>query len=183
MEDDYLKCTTGLGATEIETLVRRYWHDVWQYAFFLTRREHLAEDIAQDTFVRAFRTIGSFRGECAIKTWLFKIARNTATNYQKSAFLNKVSLIGFLKDRQSVHSAETNYFKGVLTDEIWTAVLGLPQRYREILTLHAHYGLTHAELSELLGISVGTVKSRLHRARTKLKKRMLEGEEHVETHV
>lgn len=183
MEDEYLKNITSLGATEVEILVKHYWHDVWQYAFFLTRREHLAEDIAQDTFISALRFIGSFRGDSSVKTWLFKIARNTAINYQKSAFLKKVTLIGFLKNEQSIHSAEDHYFKGVLTDQIWGAVLDLPQRYREILILHAHYGLTHSELSELLSISNGTVKSRLHRARNKLKRTMLGVDEHVETHV
>lgn len=180
MEENYLNSATSLGAPEIEELVHRYWHEIWQYAFFLTRQEQLAEDIAQDTFVQAFRSISSFRGESSVKTWLFKIARNTAFNYRKSAFFRKVTLFGLLKDKTTYFSAETHYFNNILTDEIWEAVLALPKRYREIIILHAHYGLNHAELVALLGISAGTVKSRLHRARVKLKQMMEEVGRNVE---
>ncbi|MCA0757173.1 RNA polymerase sigma factor [Paenibacillus sp. N4] len=181
MEENYLNTAISLGAPEIEELVHRYWHEIWQYAFFLTRHEQLAEDIAQDTFVQAFRSISSFRGECSVKTWLFKIARNTAFNYRKSAFFRKVTLFGLLKDKTASFSAEAHYFNNMLTDEIWEAVLALPKRYREIIILHAHYGLTHAELVDLLGISAGTIKSRLHRARAMLKQMMEEAETNVET--
>ncbi|QYR21849.1 sigma-70 family RNA polymerase sigma factor [Paenibacillus sp. sptzw28] len=137
MEEEYLKSILKVDPPEIETLVRRYWHDDWQYAFFLTRQEHLAEDIAQNTFIRAFRALSSFRGQSAVKTWLFKIARNTAFNYKRSAFLKKVILIEFFSDTRTVSSAEADYFSGAMTDEVWAAVLGLPQHYREILILHA----------------------------------------------
>lgn len=80
VENDYLKHITRLDRPEMDRLARQYWHDVWQYAYFLTRREHVAEDIAQETFIRAFRSIDAFRGQCTIKSWLFKIARNTAFN-------------------------------------------------------------------------------------------------------
>jgi RNA polymerase sigma-70 factor (ECF subfamily) len=176
MEEEYLKSILKVDPPEIETLVRRYWHDVWQYAFFLTRQEHLAEDIAQDTFIQAFRAVGSFRGQSTVKTWLLKIARNIAFNYKKSAFLKKVILIGFFTESRSVSSAEADYFSGAITDELWTAVLTLPRHYREILILHAHYGLTHMELTDVLGITEGTVKSRLHRARARLAKELKEVE-------
>jgi RNA polymerase sigma-70 factor (ECF subfamily) len=174
VEEEYLKNIVSLDSSHIETLVRRYWHDVWQYAFFLTRREHLADDITQDTFIRAFRAIETFRGQCPVKNWLLKIARNTAFNYKKSAFIKKVALIGFIADTRSIPSAESEFFSDALTDRLWETVLGLPQKYREILILHGHYGLTHAELGDLLGITEGTVKSGLSRARSKLLKKLKE---------
>jgi RNA polymerase sigma-70 factor (ECF subfamily) len=183
MNEDYLVNISKLDSPEIETLVRQYWHDIWQYAFFLTRKEHLAEDIAQDTFIRAFHAIGSFRGQCTLKTWLFKIARNTAFNYKKSAFLKKVALIGFFTDTQTSPSAEAEYFIEDTMGEMWKAVLKLPQIYREIIILKAHYGLSHSELAELLNITEGTVKSRLHRARAKLEKNMQEVEGHAQTDI
>lgn len=174
MEDDYLKHISQLNSLGIEELVRRYWHDVWQYAYFLTRREHLAEDIAQDTFIRAFRAIDSFRGQSSVKSWLFRIARNTAFNYSKSAFLRKVTLVGLFQDNRRAPSAETEYLNASLTDEIWSVVLRLPRSHREIIILHAHYELSYKELADLLRISEGTVKSRLYRARAKLAKQMKE---------
>ncbi|MCL6460139.1 MAG: RNA polymerase sigma factor [Gorillibacterium sp.] len=183
MENEYLKSITKLDSPEIETLVKQYWHDVWQYAFFLTRQEHMADDIAQDTFIRAFRSIASFRGQCEVKTWLFKIARNTAYNYKKSAFLKKVTLRGLLFETKAAPSAETEYFNRSMTNDLWSAVLRLPPKDREILILHAHYELSHMELTELLGIAEGTVKSRIHRARARLAREMKEEDGHAETDI
>ncbi|MBO7742731.1 RNA polymerase sigma factor [Paenibacillus sp. MWE-103] len=178
MEDDYLRHVTRLNPPEIDALVRHYWHDVWQYAYFLVRNEHLAEDIAQETFIRAFRAIEAFRGQCPVKSWLFKIARNTAFNFRKSAFLCRVVLAGQPPDTRRAPSAEAEYWDGRRTDDVWAAVLDLPRAHREMLILHAHYGLTYADLAEVLGVGEGTVKSRLHRARAKLAKRMKEAIAH-----
>ncbi|WP_164545394.1 RNA polymerase sigma factor [Paenibacillus albus] len=174
MEDDYLKHITRLDELEMDRLVRRYWHDVWQYAYFLTRREHVAEDIAQETFIRAFRAIDAFRGQCSVKSWLFTIARNTAFNYSKSAFLRKVTLAGLFQDTKRSSSAESDYMSASFTDDIWSFVLELPRSDREIIILYAHYELSYKELAEVLRIAEGTVKSRLARARAKLAKRMKE---------
>lgn len=180
MDEEYLKNVLQIDSPEIETLVRKYWHDIWQYAFFLTRKEHMADDIAQETFINAFRSITSFRGQSTVKTWLLKITRNTAYNYKKSVFLRKVTLIGFFTDTRPMPSAESEYFAKAFSDELWKAVLKLPQVSREILILSAQYGLQQAELSELLGIAEGTVKSRLHRARKRLVKSMKEVDGYVE---
>ncbi len=176
MNDDDYKLAERLQPLEIEELVRRYWHDVWQYAYFLTRQHHLAEDVAQETFVKAIRSIDSFRGQCPIKNWLLKIARNTALNAIRSMFLRKVSLVGLFVNNQttSVPSAEATFWDANLTDEIWETVLQLPREQREILVLYAHYMWSYREISDLLEVGEGTVKSRLHRARAKLAKRMKE---------
>ncbi|WP_274648881.1 RNA polymerase sigma factor [Paenibacillus humicola] len=181
MEDDYLKTISRLDGPEIDALVRRYWHDVWQYAFFLTRHETMAEDIAQDTFIRAFRAIDSFRGQCPVKSWLFTIARNTAFNYRRSAFFRKVTLAGLFSDTRTSPPAETEYLQARFTDDIWSVVLRMPRSHREIIVLHAHYGLSYKELADVLGITEGTVKSRLYRARANLAKRMKEEDLHGET--
>ncbi|WP_219837283.1 RNA polymerase sigma factor [Paenibacillus sp. R14(2021)] len=178
MGEDYLHDITKLEPPEVDALVRRYWHDVWQYAYFLTRREHLAEDIAQDTFIQAIRRMDTFRGQSSIKSWLFKIARNTAFNYKKSAFLRKVTLVGLFMDTRRSPSAESDYMSTSLTDEIWAAVLRLPRNHREMIILHAHYEMSYNELADLLAISEGTVKSRLYRARAKLAKLLKEADLH-----
>jgi RNA polymerase sigma-70 factor (ECF subfamily) len=88
--------------------------------------------------------------------------------------------IRFLAETRPMPSAESEYFTKAFSDELWNSVLKLPQSSREILILSAQYGLQQAELSELLGIPEGTVKSRLHRARKKLVKRMREEEKYAE---
>jgi len=176
VEEDYLINASQLDSAETELLIQRYWHDVWQYAFFLTRREHLADDIAQDTFIQAIRAINHFRGHSKLRTWLLTIARNTSYNYMKSAFLKKVVLIGFWKDTRNAASAEAAYFSAAAVEDIWKTVLELPRIYREVLILDVHYGLSHAEIADLLGIRTGTVKSRLNRARIKLGNQIKEDE-------
>jgi RNA polymerase sigma-70 factor (ECF subfamily) len=89
-------------------------------------------------------------------------------------------LIGFFTETRPMPSAESEYFAKAFSDELWKAVLKLPQVSREILILSAQYGLQQAELSELLGIAEGTVKSRLHRARHRLVKSMKEVDGYVE---
>lgn len=175
LRDDDLKHKSRLAPDEIGALVDMYWHDVWQYALFLTRRESVAEDIAQDTFLRALRGIDSYRGEGPVKHWLFRIARNTALNYRKSSFWRKVVLVGLLPTGSSV-SAEREYWRGELVNEVWAAVWNLPVKYREPLVLYAHYEWSYSELAELLDVSQGTVKSRLYRGRELLRKRLKEGE-------
>lgn len=176
IEDRDLKYRSGLDAGELTGLIAKYWHDVWQYALFLTRREHMAEDIAQDTFVQAIRAIDSYRGDGPVKNWLFRIARNTAFNYRKSAFWRKVTLVGLIPDGQRAASAESEYWRSEFANEVWTAVWDLPRKYREPIILFAHYEWSYGEIARLLGIAEGTVKSRLSRGRAMLAGRM-KGEE------
>ncbi|QHT64130.1 sigma-70 family RNA polymerase sigma factor [Paenibacillus lycopersici] len=78
-------------------------------------------------------------------------------------------------------SAEAAYWSAGAENDIWSAVLRLPRIFREIIILHAHEELSYKELADVLGITEGTVKSRLHRARTKLAKLMKEAGSDVET--
>ncbi|MDG0809597.1 RNA polymerase sigma factor [Cohnella rhizosphaerae] len=176
LEDHDLKYCVGLAADEMADLIAKHWHDVWQYALFLTRREHLAEDVAQDTFVRAMRAIDGYRGDGPFKNWLFRIARNTAFNYRKSAFWRRVTLVGLIPNARGTASAECEYWRKELVNEVWAGVWNLPSKYREPIVLYAHYEWSYGEIAELLGVAEGTVKSRLFRGRAMLAERM-KGEE------
>ncbi len=129
----------------------------------------MADDITQETFIRAFRSLYSFRGESSIKTWLLKIARNRTINYKRSAFFRKIVLMeDHLNHNLSVPSAESIYFDHQFVDRIWELVLRLPMKLREVILLNAHYQMTIMDIASILGLPEGTVKSRLHRARLKL---------------
>jgi RNA polymerase sigma-70 factor (ECF subfamily) len=96
--DDYLIHINRLEPPEIEVLIVKYWEDIWNYAFVLTNKHDVADDITQDTFINAFLSIDGFRGQSTVKTWLLKICRNKVINYKKSAFFRKmipVSLVHF----------------------------------------------------------------------------------------
>ncbi|REK72054.1 RNA polymerase sigma factor [Paenibacillus paeoniae] len=141
--------------------------EVWNYAYFLTKHQDWADDITQDVFLRIYRSPNTFRGESSVRTWLFAITRNCVFNYRRSAFLRKVTLMGRVKHSGEAPSAESEALANQYIDEIWESVMALPAKYREVLILDARYELSLKEIADITGLSIGTVKSRLSRARRK----------------
>jgi len=176
LQFDYLKHVTGGldRAAVLDELMRAYGKDVWNFAFFLTRKRELADDIAQDVFVKVYEHLYDFRGHSSIKTWLLAITRNKALDTLRSAWLRKVTLLPMRLERDTQQSAEHEWMNKHETEQVWTSVLELPRKLREALLLYAHYGLSMKEIAELLKVSEGTVKSRLHRARTAVNRKWAE---------
>lgn len=160
----------------VEALMLRYGQDVWNYAYVLSRRSDVADDITQDVFLRAYRSLTRFEGRSSVKTWLLTITRNTARSYKTTAFMRRVLLKEAIEHRGSGRSAEAESLDRLRTDEIWAIVLGLSPKYREVLVLEARFELDMKEMAALLGIPEGTVKSRLHRARAKVEAKLREEE-------
>lgn len=175
---DYLKHLSkhddaGLILTD---LMRTYGKNVWDYAYILTKHKEAADDLMQEVFLSAFQQMHNFRGESSVKTWLLRITRNKSLNHLKSAFIRRVTLVERIFPRATIRSAEQEIFAQMQVTEIWTIVLKLPIKYREIILLEAHYGCTDHEMSVLLDVPVGTIKSRLHRARAKVEQALKEAE-------
>jgi RNA polymerase sigma-70 factor (ECF subfamily) len=152
----------------LRDLMETYGNDVWNYAFSISRNMDLADDISQDTFLKVYRNLTTFRGEASVKTWLLTITRNTAYDYLRKAFWRKVTLVGFVGNAGTCESAEYEAMENLYASDIWKKVMSLPPKYREILILHAHHQLKTKEMAAILNISEGTVKSRLHHARLKV---------------
>ncbi len=178
MEHGYLKFINHSDDKEsiFRDIMLTYGQDVWSYAYFLTRRYDAADDITQDVFLKVYEKLFTFRGESSFKTWLLSITRNKSINYLKSAFIRKVTLMEYVIRKGSNRSAENEFIDKQFTEDIWKYVLGLPYKLREVLILEAHYHLSFKEITALLSISEGTVKSRLFRARAKIND-LLRGEE------
>ncbi|CAM4325202.1 RNA polymerase sigma factor [Paenibacillus tarimensis] len=168
MEHSYYSYLTELDPESFRNLMNEYGQDVWNLAFVLTRRHELADDITQDVFLNVYQNITSFRGQSSMKTWLLSITRNRSINVLRTAFMRKVTLMDIVAPKTSVPSAEHSALEHTLSEEIWAAVLKLPLKLREVLILHAKYELSTKEISELLKLPEGTVKSRLSRARVKM---------------
>jgi RNA polymerase sigma-70 factor (ECF subfamily) len=151
-------------------LMTAYGDKVWNYVFSLTRKKEQADDITQEVFIKVYCNLSTFRSESSIKTWLFTIARNTVHNYRRSAFFRKVTLVHYVDYVQTQWSAESEALEKIEISDIWQKVLRLPLKYREVLILFGHDQLSMLEIAEVLGISEGTVKSRLYNARVKLLK-------------
>jgi RNA polymerase sigma-70 factor (ECF subfamily) len=152
---------------EIEMLTR--------VAGAITRNHAEAEDLVQETLLRAFRAIDRFDGSNP-RPWLLTIMRNANINMnrrRRPRLLNDPDLVlANLEARQSSEdvgpdeAVVSNEFVGLVRD----AVLRLPQKYREVITLVDMYGLSYPETAAILGIPVGTVMSRVHRGRTRIRR-------------
>lgn len=128
--------------------------------------DHLAEDVSQDAWVRAFQKLHLFRGDASFGTWMHRLAVNAA--------LNRLRRAGKRPNVES--SAEWWTSAPVPADEtvlnqkmLGQALDRLSPGYRQVLVLHDVEGLTHEEIAERLGVSVGTSKSQLHKARARMR--------------
>lgn len=150
-------------------MMENYGSDVWHYAFFLTRSREQADDISQEVFLKAYRHVGKYRGQAALKTWLLTITRNTAFSWRRNSFWRRFLPLGTQNGPGQARSAENEAIGNQYVNRIWEIVMELPDKYREVLVLDIQQGLPTAEMSRLLGVAEGTVKSRLSRAREKVR--------------
>ncbi|MRN55778.1 RNA polymerase sigma factor [Paenibacillus monticola] len=160
----------------LREMMDTYGPDVWNYAYFLTRSREQANDISQEVFLKAYRNIGKYRGQSSVKTWLLTITRNTAFSWSKNSFWRRFITLGDQPLAVNAPSAEQEALGNQYANRIWEIIMELPDKNREVLVLDLQHGLSIAEMSGLLGIAQGTVKSRLARARDKVRK-IIEEEE------
>ena len=157
-------------AYDIENLIRQYGNDVLRTAYMYVKDSHTAEDIFQEVFIKVNQKLSTFEGNSSIKTWIIRITINTCKDYLKSAWNRKViPMMEYQEDQiisdtdfDSVESQDTN-------DIIKTAVLSLPAKYKDVVLCVYYNEMTIAEAAIVLRVAEGTVKSRLSRARQKLK--------------
>lgn len=137
----------------------------------------LAEDLTQEVALRAFQAFPSFRGEADAYSWLYRIALNVVNRYRERRRLAVVPLEtseaeGLAAD--STGSPEAAVLRDDLRAVVWAALDRLPEALRTILILQVYEGLKYRELALVLGIPIGTVKSRLHHAMQRLKEELIE---------
>jgi RNA polymerase sigma factor (sigma-70 family) len=156
--------------TDFHSVYERYSQDVYRFACFLTADSALAEEITQETFVRAWATPGKIRVG-TVKAYLFMIARNLYRAELKRGS-RRVALDDSIADRSpDVQRASDARFE---LDEALRALQSLPEIDRATLLMHAQEGMAHAEIAAALGLSVAAVKVKVHRARIKLNQLLLE---------
>jgi len=142
-----------------ESLVRAYQGDVWRLCFHLLGNSASADDVTQDAFVRAYRFLHRYRGEAKFSTWLFSIARNCALDeIRKNQRRRRVADVVEAQPERAPDRTE-------LGIEVREAVTALPLELREPLVMIDILGQSYAEVAETMGVPLGTIKSRVHRAR------------------
>lgn len=162
-------------------LVLKYQHKVLKLVTRYVRDQAEAEDIAQEAFIKAYRALPSFRGESAFYTWLYRIAANTAKNVLVSSRRRLVDYDLDLQDPED-YAAQVLLKDGdtpegmLLTEEIrqtvTEAMQQLPDDLREAITLRELEGLSYEEIAEVMECPVGTVRSRIFRAREAIDKKL-----------
>ena len=140
---------------------------VYRLAYRLTGAEHLARDVTQNVFVRAFASLDGFRGESAFGTWLHSIAVSLSLNEirrRKREWARNAPL-----DDANALAASPPSSDPLLREKVMQAVNDLPEGCRAVFMMHDAEGHTHQEIATALGINVGTSKAQLSRARGKLR--------------
>jgi len=166
-----------------EELVKRYEHKVYNIAYRMLSNEEEAKDALQDTFIRAFRFIKKFKGDSSFYTWLYRITTNvclTRLKRRKGKESVTVSLDEPVRDDEDMirelpdetHTPEILFERRQTQQAIQTAISELPSDYRSVVVLRDLQGLSNKEVSKALQLSIAAVKSRLHRGRVFLRKKL-----------
>ena len=156
---------------------------LYNFAFHLTYDEDDANDLVQETYLKAYRFADSYVEGTNAKAWLFKILKNAFINeYRKKAKQptkvdyedivsyhdsDDVNLVGTVDLREEI-------FQGMIGDEVTKAINSLPVDFRTVILLCDIEGFTYEEIAKIIDIPIGTVRSRLHRARQMLKDQLLD---------
>ena len=170
--------------TAFDLLVRKYQHKVVKLVLRYVRNPAEAEDIAQEAFIKAYRALPQFRGDSAFYTWMYRIAINTAKNSLASRDRSPIAYDLDLTDPEESHSVQTKLQdpdtpEGLaLTEEIRgivnSAIDALPEELKTAIVLRELDGLSYEEIAAAMECPVGTVRSRIFRAREAIDKRLRE---------
>ncbi len=177
------RCAAG-DESACADLVAGHERMVYQLALHLLGDRDEALDLSQEVFLRVFRTIHSFRGQSALRTWIYRIVINQVRNRQRwwrrrhrgeQVSLDQHLLEhGDLRQWADVASPDRVFARKELAGQLWTALGDLPFEQRTVIVLREIDGLSYDEIAYSLGVAVGTVKSRLTRARQALRAQLRE---------
>ena len=154
------------------SLVDRYQEPLLRMCCLYLRDRSLAEDAVQETFIKAYQALDSFRGESSEKTWLMRIAMHICCDINRTGwlrFMNRAITPEMFVDQAAPTPEERE-------EELAAAVMKLPRRLREVILLYYYQGMNVNEIADALNLSHSSVSGRLKRGREKLKN-MLEGRE------
>jgi RNA polymerase sigma-70 factor (ECF subfamily) len=175
------RCAAGEQSACAE-LVASHERMVYQLSFHLLGDRDEALDLSQEVFLRVFRTLPSFRGQSALRTWIYRIVINQARNRQRwwrrRRRSDQVQLEqhvlehGDLREPNDADSPYRALARKELAAKLWAALDGLPFDQRTVVVLREIDGLTYEEIAESLDVAIGTVKSRLTRARQTLRREL-----------
>jgi RNA polymerase sigma-70 factor (ECF subfamily) len=152
-----------------DTIVERYEKRVYAVAFRMTGNAEDARDATQEAFISALRALRSFRGDAQLSTWIHRIAVNASLDLVRRRARRKTNPLEEVSDRPSGEPGPEEAAVGASrAAEVQKALLSVSDEHRAVLVLHDLQALDYTEVAQALDIPVGTVKSRLHRARLEM---------------
>ena len=167
-------------------IVARYWDKIYSRVLHLLKNKQDAEEVTQDAFVRAHRGLENFRGDSAFSTWLYQIATNLARNKYWYWFRRKrsesisldqsftedgdFSLIDICPVDEQTPSEAT--LTQELVDKVAENMKSLSEKHYEVMVMRTGKNMSYEDIAKALGLSIGTVKSRIARARMSLRRKM-----------
>lgn len=175
-ENQIIRSVLNGNVNEFEKLVTAYEKNVYNLALRLVGDPEDAADMTQETFIKAYRALGSFRGDSKFSAWLYRIVSNVCLDFLRSRSRRKqVSLSvededgeAFMELPDMSGNPEEQLMKKLSMEAVRSGLEQLPPQQRQILVLRELGGLSYAELAQTLGLEEGTVKSRIFRARKRL---------------
>lgn len=182
-DDTFLiqKCKQG-DKNAFDSLMLKYQDRVFNIIFRLVGDKDLASDLVQETFINAYKGLKNFKEQSAFFTWLFRIATNATRNNNRKNAKNKIVSISKYESSESNNnwlesiSKEKEPSENIEKEEnnilVQNAILSLEEPYRTAIVLRDIDGLSYEEMQEILHCPIGTVRSRIHRARNLLKEKL-----------
>jgi len=168
---------------DFDRAYRMYSRRVYSKCLHMVGNEAEAEDLTQEVFLQLFRKMDSFRGEAAFTTWLYRIAVNVVLMRLRRKSLNTTSLEEVIEVREGVISlaqvlgAQDRALTTALDRlNLERAVSQMPAGYKQVFLMHYVEGYGHREIARMLGLSIGTSKSQLYKARVRLRQLLRAGE-------
>lgn len=160
---------TGLDA-KIQSMMKLYGNDVLRTACYYVKDYQTAEDIFQEVFLKAYKSLADFKGLSAEKTWLIRITINTCKDFLKSSYHQRVvPMFDYMEETAAADSGLEEIEKEEEKQAVRNAVMSLPEPYREIMLLVYFQEMSVKEAASTLEIRENTAKSHLKRGREKLK--------------
>lgn len=152
-----------------------YYRRIYALCFRMSRNRTEAEDLTHDVFVHVYRKINGYRGQSALMTWLHRVTINKVLMHfrRKEARPDEVSTEEETADRLAFSATSRSHVNTPARVELEKEIAALPPGYRMVLLLHDVEGYEHGEIATIAGISIGTSKSQLHKARRKLRKALV----------
>ena len=176
-DEELVARSIGGDVDSFNQLVLRWERPIYALAYRVIGREEEARDVVQETFLRAFRGIGNFRGQAKFSSWVYRIALNLCRDWIRrerrapiQAAPEGVDLVELAAEQGPVESIETLVARNDMSQAVAAAMARLPEEQRTAIILKEYHGMTFQEIADLQGCPLSTVKTRLYQGLSVLRR-------------